>query len=92
MLVEDINYTESKEYLASINTSEAFNKMWSREAIKGTSCPKLLTRLFIRRFYFKLLDLDTPLINIPTCSKFQRTDWSKYEIEYGFTIESKLVE
>jgi len=83
---------ESKIFLDSVGVDDALLAMWNREGIKGTSCPKKLMRIFIRRMYYKLLDLDTKLTHIPTCSKFQNTDWRKYEEKYGFTIVSKLIQ
>lgn len=85
MLVEDI------VYLQKLNINTKFDSMHKKEAVTGTSCPRELARLYTKRFYFKLLSIDAPLYHIPTCSKFQRIDWRKYEEEYGFTIQSKLI-
>lgn len=91
MLAENRIFTESFSFLDSLGLSNAFNEVWKNEAVKGTTCPKSILRIFLRRNYFKLLDKGTPLYDIPDCDIFQRIDWRKYETEYGFTIQSKLI-
>ena len=90
MLVEDIQYTESLEFIDS-TMYVLFDKMWKREGIKGTSCPKNLMKEYSKRMFFYLLSIDTPLHSIPICSNFQRIDWRNYEEEYNFTLQSKLI-
>lgn len=82
---------ENIVFLQNLDINNKFDSMWKKESITGTSCPKGLAKLYIKRFYFKLLSLNAPLYSIPTCIPFQRTDWKKYEAEYEFAIKDKLI-